>query len=448
MNLKTVNDIKTKRDSIREKITKIDKSEFKDQEYGHEGEYSYKGMIAGIVALMTDISYLIRSQKRFVKISTYKERGELLQALNLVEANLESPGNLWQQIEVLKVRLRKYSIRDKNERHEIFEEEIDNVLRRKNELIELQSELEKTYEKSNTVYNDIETVFTSSEEKKVKVDEVYEDLNSTQQKIKHDIEELSGLTDLLKDKEEIANDRLESIQGSLNEAKSNEKLISSFAEKVNDRENLLDKLKTDNEHFIKTLSEYTNERKEILKEANELIENAKKALNYKTAEGISAAFQTQYVEAKESNNWIWLVGASICLLSTIGLGMWVLHDPKTTTLAIIIGRIALLPFPIGGAIFCATQYVRQNHLKEDYAYKMVLAKSIVGFSEQIKKHGSENGTEYISYIQKVLDEIHKDPLRKRVASKVERKESEKNTSDFGQIIDLAERIVKLGKANK
>ena len=46
-------------------------------------------------------------------------------------------------------------------------------------------------------------------------------------------------------------------------------------------------------------------------------------------------------------------------------------------------RTGIKAYTIAGAIFCANQYIRQKNVIEDYTYKMVLAKSIVGFSEQL-----------------------------------------------------------------
>jgi hypothetical protein len=70
---------------------------------------------------------------------------------------------------------------------------------------------------------------------------------------------------------------------------------------------------------------------------------------------------------------------------------------------------------------------------------VVIAKAIVGFSEQLKKNGSGDNSEYVHYIKTSLEEIHKDPLRKR--------EREKNTKDLSldSIIDMAEKLKKVVK---
>lgn len=72
---------------------------------------------------------------------------------------------------------------------------------------------------------------------------------------------------------------------------------------------------------------------------------------------------------------------------------------------------------------------------------MVLAKSIVGFSEQLKKNCSEDNAEYIHYIKTALEEIHKDPLRKRVFSE----SSKSGNVNLTQIGDLVEKLSKAVK---
>jgi uncharacterized protein (UPF0210 family) len=121
------------------------------------------------------------------------------------------------------------------------------------------------------------------------------------------------------------------------------------------------------------------------------------------------------------------------LLGAVRLGIWVLHD--FNEIGELIGRISLLPLPIIGAVFCANQYTKQKNIIEDYAYKMVLSKAIVGFSEQLKKNGSETNEEYIHYVKTALEEIHKDPLRKRDKNK----ESKNEAPGLKDVVEMAEK---------
>lgn len=231
------------------------------------------------------------------------------------------------------------------------------------------------------------------------------------------------------------------VQASFSEVKSNEKLINSFALKVKDKDNRLIEIENETNTYSATLVKFSSERDKLLSEANSLIDSAKQALEYKTAEGISASFQSHYSDAKKSENYWWLVGAGFSLLLTVGIGAWIVYD-DLNSLKIIAGRIALLPFPILSAVFCAKQFERKENIKEDYAYKMVLSKAMVGFSEQIKKHGSDSNEEYLHYMKKVLDEIHLDPLRSRDAKTGPPKNENTNTINVDKIIEILEKLTK------
>lgn len=104
----------------------------------------------------------------------------------------------------------------------------------------------------------------------------------------------------------------------------------------------------------------------------------------------------------------------------------------------LIGRLSMIPFTIYAAIFCSQQYVKQKNLVEDYAYKSVLSKSIIAFSEELRKNDPEKYTEYLST---VLREIHHDPLRKRGKEKED--DSYKDSAGIlGKVIDLAQAVIK------
>lgn len=171
----------------------------------------------------------------------------------------------------------------------------------------------------------------------------------------------------------------------------------------------------------KTIEIYKETYSEKLLEAEKLIEEAKLALNYKNAEGLSAAFSSQLTNA--SNNWktiSWIVGASAFIMATLLIGIWIvtgwgmdynaMDGNNTRMIYNLIGRLSMIPFTVAGAIFCANQYTKQKNIIEDYAYKTVLAKSIIAFSEELREKSPERYAEYLSTI---LKEIHQDPLRKR-----------------------------------
>lgn len=115
-------------------------------------------------------------------------------------------------------------------------------------------------------------------------------------------------------------------------------------------------------------------------------------------------------------------------LGAIGIGVWIFLTGDGT-LQSVLGRLALIPVLMAAAWFCASQFVKQKNLTEDYAYKSVLTKSLVGFADQLSTD-TDKGKEYSDYIRTVLAEIHRDPLRKRRESA-----TEKPDSDYPSIAD-------------
>lgn len=443
METQSVIKIKTLRDQIREKLASFDTSQFSNKKYGNEEEYNGKSIYLGLDALLIDISYFVKSHNIFIQASTFEERNEITNDLTNILAYIESPPSLYQFIDTLKVKLRKYNLRGNIERWELFQEANKGLLEQRDEfkdVLKFINDIKEEVNNSNTsVTEKLDAITKKFEELEEKIEEVEE----VKTEIVTNSDNLKSINDNLVKVKETAETNLEEIKGSLAEAKSNEKIINSFALKIQERDNRLGEIQQLTEENKQKLTDYENERVKILDEAKGLIENAKTALNYKTAEGISASFQSQHDDAKKwQYSGYWIIGASVFIAVAIALGIWILVG-EADKLHIILGRIALIPLPIFGAIFCANQYVKQKNIIEDYAYKMVIAKSIVGFSEQLKKDPSEDKGEYVHYMKVALEEIHKDPLRKRSQKKTESKIENFSVKD---IVEMAERIVKIGKS--
>lgn len=255
-------------------------------------------------------------------------------------------------------------------------------------------------------------------------------------------------TDLSFIKEE-ANNNLQDINTYKAQVKIIKNRVETFAKSLQKEEDKL--AEVENRIIVndKKLKEYEEERKRVLEEAKGLIESAKQALEYTTAQGLSAAFNSQYTKANNSKVLsLWIAGAIVGLVGAGFLGWFFMQSiNENNQRFIILGRILLLPIPITGAIFCANQYTKQKNIIEDYAYKQTIAKSIVGFSEQLKKNGKdEDNSEYVDYISKALAEIHKDPLRNRN----EEKQTLTNlkVGQLEQIVELAKKITELGKSGQ
>ncbi|MEE9430879.1 MAG: hypothetical protein V3V16_07570 [Melioribacteraceae bacterium] len=446
MEIETINQIREKRDNLRELIKNVELNSFSSETYGGENEYNFKGLIGGLEALLTDISTLTKHPRKFIKISTIEERNSIISYLDNIESYFEEPENYLNEFELLKVLLRGYNVRSFSERQLEFESELEETRKIKLQLQQQLVDVKKIKVEIDENNSAIDVKIEESVNTLTNIEKQLDEIIIKKDELIEKSETLEEINTNLLSIEEKASENLNDIVTSMTESKSNEKLISAFANNVQERDRRLNELEQNTEENNKKLIDYNEERISILAESKLLIESAKKALNYKTAEGISASFQTQY--NKSNNKWIiggWIFGAVVCLIGAVGLGFWVLETVKTSPseIGLLIGKISLLPLPIISAIFCANQYTKQKNIIEDYAYKMVLSKSIVGFSEQLKKNGTENNEEYIHYIKTALEEIHKDPLRKR--EKINELDTKNETTQLKDLIKLVEKIAKLTK---
>ena len=443
----SIQTIREKRDEIREKIKTLNLRNYENQRFGTENEYTYKSLIEGVESLLTDLSTLTQYENKFIKLSNYSERKQIADNLINILSYLESPTNLYSYIENLKIILRTYNIRNFSENLIQFEEEIDDIKSTRinlEEILAISNELE---EKITDKSDEIVKLYDEAEEKLEDIQEKFRDIKDELESISRKTEDAQSLNEELEEIKKTADSHLTDITDFRTKSESNQKLIENFATKVQDRDNRLTELEQKIIENDKALLKYEEERKNLLKKAEDLIERAKIALNYKTAEGLSASFSEQYKNSNKTRiSAGWISGAIFCLLITVFLGVWFLYFMnEENKWFLIVGRLLLLPIPIIGAIFCANQYTKQKNIAEDYAYKTVIAKSIVGFSEQLKKNSTDN-SEYITYIAKALEEIHKDPLRAREhnSSKVRL-----DKTQFDKLVETLPKLLELlnGKEN-
>ncbi|MFJ1492482.1 hypothetical protein [Capnocytophaga canis] len=445
MNIKTVDDIRKIRDDIREKIKTLNLKQFQNQTFGQENEYSYRGLIGGIESLLTDLSTLTQHKNKFLKLSDYDERRNIISTLNNILSYLENPSNLYSYVNNLKKILRNYNVRNFSEHQIEFEKEIENVRKIK---MELKDVLRDALMFKMEINKNSNLIKETQEDIDKKLENSIETFKEISQKLKEMSNETDKQQTLNEDLDSIKRDAeisLDTISEFEKEASSNNKLIQTFAENIHSRDKRLAQIEAETNSISEKLKKYEEERKSILKEAQNLIETAKQALNYKTAEGLSAAFSTQHEQANKWYYWVWwIVGAGVCLCGTLGLGLWVMYNIQDQWF-MILGRILLLPIPIIGAVFCANQYTKQKNIIEDYAYKQTIAKAIVGFSEELNKNGKDgDNSEYVNYIKQALTEIHKDPLRSR---KEDKPLLNLKNNQLEQLIELAKKIIEIGKSN-
>ena len=370
-------------------------------------EFTLADIISDIDFLLKQIILLKKDEKLLLNYTTLNDRNNIFNYLTQLNSYLEQ-NNLsliCQSINNLKsiIRLIPIFINDKN---------INNLLNSLTEVIWKNAELERDLLNYKNIINKIN-------QKKYEIDWVSDELSKNNDILKSNISNLENEYNNLNNKVNTATIQVNQITEILNKAKSNEWVINNFISEIEEWESKLKNQEKQTLNYETKLSEYTKKYIEILEEANTLIISAKQALNYKTAEWISSAIQTQY---ESENDWHkqywWIIWAWVFVLIALWIAIWILSWQWASNtidwkfISVMIWRIFLIPVSLWVAWFCSKQYLKQKNLSDDYAYKMVLTKSIVWFSETLLKVKETNAW-YQSFIKKVLDEIMRDPLRER-----------------------------------
>ena len=401
--------------------------------YGSENEYNLKGVIAGVKNILADLGFLIRSHNLFIKLSTFNERREInqqLQNLNSYLASRQVP-NIITVLNVLKTKLRTYNLRTDRDRYVEYNDALDALCRKAIELEDSINDVKKKIEEAGETYTEIQGKQTEYNEIIKELTDKKDEFKAEYDSFVSDVGDFKALADKAKANEQSVATHLKQVEG-------DKEAFDEFIEKIDDREKVLAKQNEATENYEKKLEAYDKDQQKKLEEVAELIEKARQALQYTTAAGMSAAFQEQY--DKTNNRWSkigWLVAAAVFLILTIAIGAWIvtgwgIAEERSTQVYSLIGRLSMVPFTILAAIFCANQYVKQKNLAEDYAYKAVLTKSIVAFSDELRENDEKGYSEYIST---VLKEIHQDPLRKRGKEKDEITIKE-TTGILGKALDI------------
>lgn len=414
-----------------------------DPMYGSEKEYSINSIIHTIQNLLGDVAYLVNAHNVFLSTYTYSEREKIKTQLNQVSQHLHNRNNHYvvSVLEELKTLMRIWNVRIDKRKLEGFNDELEHTRQLKasieNDMIDVKSIMEKV----NAAHEEILM-------HKEQLESCLGDIRKQQETLRimqtDEQAELSSIKETLKT---VSNNE-QIISKNLEKTNLAKRIFDDFLQKISERESQLQQQESETSKYNDALKNFASDYAVKLEEAKMLINEAKAALNYKNAEGLSAAFSEQLEETKSKKNTIgWLAGAIIFLGITILIGFWIITgwwiDTTASTenqmLLNLIGRLSMIPFTITGSIFCANQYTKQKNLIEDYAYKTTIAKSMVAFSEELRNKDPERYAEYISTI---LKEIHQDPLRKRGKNADEFTLNKESTGIIENLISLLQTVLK------
>lgn len=390
----SITDIKSTVESIKCEIKDVDINQHDGQFFGNENEYIYKGLLGGIDSLLTDITTLTKTPKQFLKISTHEERIVINNCLTNVNLYMQEPDSLLIYLEELKQAIRPFHIRYTETRLLEFDKEL--------------SELTSKKVKFSNQLSNLEEQLTISSDSKDKSNEILQSLVEQQENLTNSINKTRGEFDNF-------NNDAKHISKIKNKVDSHKEIIDNFVTKIAERETQLENQKEKTEYFNKKLEKFTEQIDGLLKIAESLIGEAKTALGYTQAQGISASYKERLNRLENIIWWkkpdlLWISAAVVFIGIGIILTILFIFKNQNTDFSTTLARLSIIALPVACAWFCAGQYTKLKNIAEDYAYKTVLAQSIIGFSEQLKD--GEDDDSYKEYIKKMLDEIHQHPIPK------------------------------------
>ena len=391
MNTQTIQQISDQIKQVEQALQSFAPGQHEGKCYGSEGEYTPQSLKAGIKAILTDLRGLVKAHNKFVQLSNHGERNTIHDCLANIVSLLtqENYSDVADYLDSLKSIIRTYGIRGSSETQSALEERANRLNAQCSVVEEKINEIEKIGEKAE-----------QADEKFQSAEETLKTLHATS-------DELQSKHDQIANLQNLSQENHQAIERALTAAKNHENNINSFVQRVEKREAQLDKQEQTTTAYQEQLIVFEKEHKEKLQEAEKLIDKARNALGYQTASGISAAFVERYKEDQGRKAGWWIFGSVLFVLGSICIGVWWLFLGQISSFVGAMSRIAVMSVTLSGAWFCAAQYTKYKNTMEDYGYKAVLAKSMAAFLDQLE------GQERARYLEMVLLEIHKDPLRKR-----------------------------------
>lgn len=396
----TVANLKRHIKDVEEYLQNFNAEEHKDENFGTDQEYTAETLKSGLSFLLSRLSFLVdnvnelENSNKFINHTTPADRTIFTNYLTDIKSEFRNNeyNSIVKNMDKMKLRLHKCGLM-------VSPEIMDTLERRANKL----NYLITTGEENILATKQIRE---KAEQDAKQLQEAGEKLNLLDGKINEQEEKLTQTSELQNQSQQSC----ESIEQYRNDVKNHVISIEEFVKEIEAREQQLQQQGQATVSYQEKLKAFEKKHQEKLEESEKLINQARNALGYKTAEGISAAFTERYVaeKAKEKISLLWLVGAAGLLGVEVYIGAWVILGFESIGFGAVMSRIVIMSVMFSGAWFCASQYIRHRNTVDDYGYKSILAKSMVAFLDQFK-----DPEERARYLQTVLQEIHQDPLRKK-----------------------------------
>ena len=293
-------------------------------------------------------------------------------------------------------------------------------------------DLEQTIVGINRQKTEINRIYKNASSKVAEINKLHETMSDEIEGIKKQEVESQKLFDDFNNHQTAAQKHEEAIKNMLD--KSNEYLpkIKEANELAQELKEAIDSMETVAKEHDKILNDLITRHKEVItnhqheitlsnqamqastQEAQELIKKAQDALRISSGAGLSEIFTEKQDRAADQDakaGWIaLLLLASIC---AIGLGVITIITTDEISTEFVIIRALLLFIAMAVAGFAAKQYAKNKTIEEDYAYKSALAGSFPGLIKELDQADKEKSGYSKKYVQKFLSELLQDPQRDR-----------------------------------
>lgn len=267
-----------------------------------------------------------------------------------------------------------------------FISNLDYAQRYKIEANECLISIEEYYDKVEGVHEKVEAKYNDLEAELERINKKIEMIESSKSSWDKNLEEM-----------ETIKDGVEDVHSRIDE------LYKSSGDIRRALKKLVDEAEDNNKHAT-SIVEYFDEK------ANELEKIKEKAISILNITGtvsLGQFFKEQHTEAKENVNR-WLYASAVLLAGAVGVCVWALWGfDAVSEIPYLFSRLSIVPLILAGLWFCSSQYIKQKHIIEDYAYKKVLALSMVSFRNELTDNSPGSVTEYI---KSVLEQLHQPPL--------------------------------------
>ncbi|QKN81356.1 hypothetical protein [Scandinavium goeteborgense] len=267
-----------------------------------------------------------------------------------------------------------------------FVSNLDYAQRYKKEANDCLTSIEDYYDKVGNIHESAESKFNDLGVELDKINKKIESVTNSKNEWDDKLTEMEEI----KDSVENVHSRIDELYKSSGDIRRELKALVEVAE--------------DNNQKATNIIEYFDEK------ANELERVKEKAISILNITGtvsLGQFFKEQHSEAKENvNKWLW--ASSVLLICAVAVCVWALWSfDAASEIPYLFSRLSIVPLILAGLWFCSSQYIKQKHIIEDYAYKKVLALSMVSFRNELTDNSPDSVTEYV---KSVLDQLHQPPL--------------------------------------